>query len=196
LLNGYSGHTPPHFRILESAMVREDPSALLFFTRGRPLIIVVNGRSDENGDALRFVRGIEGIEEHGSSTAGSIFVLPARPRGQVAATGQPLAVASTTRQPQEHVILDLGRPEIVRTIAFPVRWHYQEMSGRLAIDASDDGTTWKRVWDDWTAAPALAGALEDQKEVPFRVTLPDIRARYLRVHPAPPWLERELAVYR
>ena len=196
LLNGYSGHTPPHFRILEAAMTREDPSALLFFARGRPLIIVVNGRSDENGDALRFVRRIEGIEEHGSSTAGSIFVLRARPRGRIATPGQRLAVATVTRQPQEHVVLDLGHPEIVRTLAFPVRWHYQEMGSRLAVDTSDDGTTWNRVWDDWTAAPALAGALEDQREVPFRITLPDVRARYLRVHPAPPWMERELAVYR
>ena len=195
-LNGYSGHTPPHFRILESAVRREDPSSLLFFTRGRPLIIVVNGRSDENGDMLRFVRRLEGIEEHGSSTAGSIFVLRARPMGRTAPLGDRLPIAAVTMQPQEHAVLDLGHSEIVRTVAFPVRWHYQEMGSRLAVEASDDGMTWKTVWEDWTAAPALAGALENQKEVPFRITVPDVQARYLRVHPAPPWIERELSVFK
>jgi hypothetical protein len=195
-LNGYSGHTPPHFRILESAVRREDPSSLLFFARGRPLIIVVNGQSDENGDMLRFVRALEGVEEHGSSTAGSIFVLRARPKGQTAPAGARLPIAAVTRQPREHVVLDLGHSDIIRTVAFPVRWHYDEMGSRLAVEASDDGTTWKTVWEDWTAAPALAGALENQKDVPFRITLPDVQARYLRVHPAPPWLERELSVFR
>jgi hypothetical protein len=196
LLNGYSGHTPPHFRILESAVRREDPSSLLFFARGRPLIIVVNARSDENGDILRFVRGLEGVEPRGSSTAGSTFVLPARPRGQVAAVGERLPIAAVTREPREHAVFDLGLPQIVRTVAFPLRSHYDEMGSRIAIEASEDGSAWRTVWENWTAAPALAGALEDQKDVPFRITLPDVRARYLRVHPAPQWLERDLAVYR
>ncbi|MEO6212540.1 MAG: hypothetical protein ABIP65_02825 [Vicinamibacterales bacterium] len=196
LLNGYSGHVPPHFRILESAVRREDPSSLLFFARGRPLIIVVNGRSEENGDMLRFVRTLDGIQAHGGSTAGSIFVLPARARGQVAGRGNRLPIAALTPQAQEHAVLDLGRPEIVRTVAFPVRWHYTEMGSRLAIEASDDGIRWRTVWEDWTAAPALAGALENQTEVPFRITLPDVSARYLRIHPAPPWMTRELSVYR
>ena len=196
LVNGYSGHAPPHFGVLASAVRRKDPSSLLFFARGRPLIIVVNGRSDENGDMLRFVSGLDGVEPHGSSNAGSIFVLPARPRGQAAAIGERLPIAAVTREAREHAVFDLGRAEIVRTVAFPVRQHYQEMGSRLAIEASDDGSTWRTVWEGWTAAPALAGALEDQKEVPFRITLPDVTARYLRVHPAPPWVERELGVYR
>jgi len=195
-LNGYSGHTPPHFRMLESAVRREDPSALQFFARGRPLVIVVNGKADENGDMLRFVRSLEGIDEYGTSTAGSVFVLPARPRGLIAGIGQRLPIAAVTSESREHAVVDLGRREILRTIAFPVRWHYQEMGSRLAVEASDDGTTWRTVWEDWTAAPAIAGALEDQKEAPFRLRLPDVEARYLRIHPAPPWLVRELTVYR
>jgi hypothetical protein len=31
--------------------------------------------------------------------------------------------------------------------------------------------------------------------VPVRLTLPDVPARYIRVHPAPRWLEREIAAY-
>jgi hypothetical protein len=196
LLNGYSGHTPPHFRMLETAIRRGDPSALEFFARGRPLIIVVNGKADESGDMLRFVRSLDGIEEHGSSTAGSVFVLRPRARGPVAGHGERVAVAAVTATGQEHAVIDLGRRQIVRTVEFPVRWHFQEMGGRLAVEISDDGTQWTTVWEDWTAALALAGALEDQKTAPFRITLPDVAARYLRVHPAPPWLTRELAVYR
>jgi hypothetical protein len=97
---------------------------------------------------------------------------------------------------QEHAVIDLGRREIIRTVAFPVRWHFDEMGARFAVETSDDGAQWTIAWDGWTAAVAIAGALEDQKDAPFRITLPDVQARYLRVHPAPPWLSRELAVYR
>ena len=51
------------------------------------------------------------------------------------------------------------------------------------------------AWESWTGGPALAGALENALENPVRITLPDVTARYLRIHPAPRWLARELTVY-
>ena len=70
-------------------------------------------------------------------------------------------------------------------IEFPVRWHFLELGERMAVEASGDGTTWKTVWEDWTGGRALAGALENQQLVPFRIPLPDVSTRYLRIHPAP-----------
>lgn len=195
LINGYSGHTPPHYRILESALYREDPSVLDFFARGRPLIIAVNGQADENGDVLRFVRTLPGIQAHGSSSAGNVFLLPPRPRGREAGVGEALQVASVSSEARRHAVVDLGRPQIVRAVGFPVRWHFDEMGRRLAVETSNDAVAWQPVWEDWTGAPALAAALEDQKVVPFRIILPDVSARYLRIHPAPDWMTRELSVY-
>jgi hypothetical protein len=195
LINGYSGHTPPHFRILESALRRDDPTALEFFARGRALVIIVNGRADANGDVLRFVRTLRGIEEQGSSAAGSVFVLPPRPRERIAGFGEQLAIAGITPEPREHAVIDLGRVHIVRGISFPLRWHFDETGTHFGVEASGDGHTWSTVWLDWIGALALTGALENQKEVPVRITLPDVTARYLRIHPAPKWMTRELSVH-
>jgi hypothetical protein len=63
------------------------------------------------------------------------------------------------------------------------------------VEASDDGTNWRSVWLDWTGGLAMAGALKDPRTVPMRIPLPDVRARYLRVHPAPKWMIPELTVY-
>ena len=42
LINGYSGHTPPHYAIFSLALRRGDPSAIMELARGRPIIISVN----------------------------------------------------------------------------------------------------------------------------------------------------------
>lgn len=195
LVNGYSGHTPPHYRILESALRREDPTAIDFFAQGRPLVIVVDGRSDVNGDMQRFVRSLPGVQEQGGSGAGLVFVVPAKPRERMPATGERLEPAIVRTEAREHAVIDLGRRQIVRAVGFPLRWHYDELGVRLAVEASDDGTRWSAVWEGWTAALAITGALEDQKTVPVRITLPDVNTRFLRIHPAPRWLVRELSVY-
>ncbi|MCP5804538.1 hypothetical protein NL322_28585, partial [Klebsiella pneumoniae] len=46
LVNGYSGHTPPHYTVLTTALDRGDPSVLLELARGRPLVILLNDRLD------------------------------------------------------------------------------------------------------------------------------------------------------
>ncbi|HXG57042.1 MAG TPA: hypothetical protein VNJ03_16815 [Vicinamibacterales bacterium] len=195
LVNGYSGHTPPHYRILGSALRREDPSAIDFFAQGRPLVVVVDGRSDVNGDMQRFVRSLPAVQEQGGSSAGSVFVVPAKARDRMPAIGARIAPAAVRTEAREHVIIDLGRAQVVRAVGFPLRWHYDELGARLAVEASGDGVGWNPAWEGWTAALAIAGALEDQKTVPIRITLPDVNTRYLRIHPAPHWMVRELSVY-
>ena len=53
---------------------------------------------------------------------------------------------------------------------------------------------WTLAWDGWTAGAVVSGALEDQVVIPVRFPLPDLNARYLRIHPAPIWLIQELRV--
>ena len=103
----------------------------------------------------------------------------------------PAAVSSAA----DDVVLDLAGPRTVRTIGFALRWHYAELATRLTIDASMDRVTWSTVWNDWTGAPVIAAALLDPVLVPVRLTIPDVQARYLRVRPAPRWMQREIAAY-
>ncbi len=195
LLSGYSGHFPPHLRIFASALERDDPSSVRYFAAGRPVIITVNHRYDPYGWSLRFIRSLPGIVEHGGSAAGSVFVLPAHPRARTGKTGAALPITSIKEEAREHAVIDLGETQLVREVTFPVRWHFDKMAPRIEVEASADGVIWQSVWLDWTGGPAIAGAIEDPREGPLRIPLPDVRARYLRIHPAPRWMLSELRVY-
>ncbi len=193
IINGYSGHFPPHYRILSQALRRRDPSPIVELARGRPLVIFIDDRFDPSGEFRLLVSSLPGIVTAGGGSAGSMFLFAAQPRERVAAGGTTLA-ATSTPLPREHVLFDLGRTQTIRMVEFPVRWHFLELGERLAVEASADGNTWQTVWEDWTGGRALAGALEDQQVVPFRIPLTDISTRFLRIHPAPPWMVREMRI--
>lgn len=193
LINGYSGHMPPHYAILSLALRRGDPSALLELARGRPLIILVSGRSDPSGELQRLVEALPGIERRYISSGGNTYVLPAQARERVARGGPPLPY-TVTEEAREHVVFDLGDERVARTIEFPLRWRYGEMGLRLAVEVSKDRETWTTAWQGFTAGAAVAGALESPLEVPVRLPLADVRARFIRIHPAPAWMWRELRV--
>jgi hypothetical protein len=193
IINGYSGHTPPHYRIFAMAIRRGDPSVISEISGGRPLLISVNDALDRDGAIRRLVEGLPGIEARGGSGGGALFVLPPSPVGRVAPAGD--AWPANIVRADDAVVLDLGQQRTVRTMAFPVRWHYGELATRLTMEASIDRASWSTVWEDWTGAPTLRAALADPVVVPIRLTLPDIHARFIRVRPAPLWMQREIAAY-
>ncbi len=194
LVNGYSGHVPPHYAVLWHALRRNDPSALVELARGRPLIIVVHDRIDTGGAMRRLVESLPGIQAHSTSGVGGLFVLPAQASARVP-DGGTLLPATVREMPPHYAVIDLRVERVVRTIEFPLRWHTAELERRLAIDGSLDGTTWRVIGEEWTGGAALAGALRDPREIPVRFALPDVSVRYLRIHPAAAWLSRELRVY-
>jgi hypothetical protein len=194
IINGYSGHTPPHYVILSIALRRGDASVITELARGRTLVILVRPTFDPGGDMEALVRELPGIEFLGGSSGGQMYVLPALPARRVAPDGE-MWTAMVREAGRETIEIDLGQSRVVRTIGFPLRWHYREIDRRIGIQGSIDGQAWSTLWEDWTGGPALAGALIDPLEVPVRITVPDVTTRYLRVHPAPPWLRQELRVY-
>jgi hypothetical protein len=194
LVNGYSGHVPPHYRILTTGLRRGDPTMLTTLAARRPLVVSVHAAHDGDGHFRRVVESVPGVEPLGVTNAGRLFLVPAQPHAPVPPPGDALPY-TLTEQADEIAQLDLGSPRVVRLLAFPLRWHYQVLHGRMEIRTSDDGEMWTTVWLDWTGGLALRGALEDQIEAPLRITLPDVRARYLRVRPLPRVLMEEIAVY-
>jgi hypothetical protein len=172
---------------------RDDPSIALELARGRPLLIIVSDGSDPAHDWRRYVEGLPGIEARGTGSGGRIYVLPAQPAARMPAAGSILPAVAMEIAP-ERIELDLGSVQTIRAVEFAVRWHYRELGERIAIEASGDRATWSIAWEDWTGGPALAAAIASPLLVPVRIALPDVRARYLRIHPAPEWLARELKV--
>jgi hypothetical protein len=194
IVNGYSGHIPPHYAILSIALRHKDPSVITELARRRPLLISVNQALDADGNMQDLVRGLPGVEPQGGSSGGALFFLPALPASRTAPTGEALP-ASIRDSGRDAIDLDLGQPKLVRTIGFDLRWRYRELEPRIAIETSLDGQHWLTAWEDWTGGPAMAASLVDPLATPVRLTIPDVTARYVRVHPVPPWMRRELRVY-
>jgi hypothetical protein len=193
LVSGYSGHVPPHYSILSTALRREDASPLRELARGRSLVIVVDDRRDSGGDFRRLVRGLPGVEQHQVTGAGEVYLLPPTPQERAAARG--VFWSARIEELARGRRIDLGAVRTIRTIEFSMRDRYVSLHTRMAFEASIDGANWSTVWEDWTGGPAVAAALRDAREAPVRITLPDVAARYLRFGPAPEWLWREIRVY-
>jgi hypothetical protein len=194
LVNGYSGHVPPHYRILTAGLRRGDPTILTTLAARRPLLVSVSAGLDRDGHFQRVVESVPGVESLGVTSAGRLFAIPPQPLPPTPPGGEPLPY-TWGEASDEIALLDLGAVRVVRLVEFPLRWHYAVLHGRMEIRASEDGEAWATVWLDWTGGLALRGALENQLEVPLRFTLPDVRARYLRVRPLPRVLMHEITVY-
>jgi hypothetical protein len=194
LINGYSGHVPRHYRLLRDALRRGDHTVLQVMAARRPLLVSIHADDNRDGHFQEVVATVPGTEFLGVTSAGQLFRIPPQPLASAPPAGAPLPYA-LSEPAAEIAQLDLGSPQVVRLIEFPLRWRYELLHGRMEVRASDDGETWTNVWLDWTGGLALRGALEDQLEVPLRIVLPDVRARYLRVRPLPRVLMEEIAVY-
>lgn len=192
LVNGHSGYVPPHYWILIQAVRGGDPSPLVELARSRPLVVVVNDRLDPSRDLRNLLESVPGITRAVSGNAGTTYLLPAQPQRRVDLAG-PALQAVATALPRSQTLLDFGRAQTVRTIEFPLRENYSAFP-RIGIEASMDGRTWTILWEDWLGGLAVAGALDDPQLVPIRITLPDVTARYLRIHPTPNWLLRDLRI--
>jgi hypothetical protein len=193
LVNGYSGHVPPHYDILGQALRRQDPSPLVELARGRNLLILVAERHDPAGAFRRLVESIPGVTRGHVTGAGVSYLLSAQPHLR-RPLGGAVHQAAATLLPREHAVLDLGAPRVVRALEFPLRRRYPDVGRRFAIEVSGNGLDWTTAWEGWTGGTALAGALEDQVRVAMRFGLPDVTTRYLRIHPAPAWLVQDLIV--
>jgi hypothetical protein len=189
--SGYSGHRPPHVFVLSASLYHGDPSALMLLAQERPLIIAVDDRHDHDGELDRLVRALPGVEHHATTGAGRMYVLPRMPRVRVAEPGAELPSMLQLEQGR----IDLGAERIVRTIAFDMRYRFLDLETRMAAETSLDGTAWTTAWEGWTGAPAFAAMLRDARAAPVRLTLPDVKARYVRFAPAPQWLWREVRFY-
>jgi hypothetical protein len=187
VINGYSGYFPTHYRILGFALARGDRSVLRRLAQSRPVAIIVNTPFGSHPELVSLVDGTPG------TSAGAIYILPAQPQPREAESGEPYAT-TVREEPREHTVFDLGSVKTVRLVEFPLRWHYNELGERLAIEVSSDGREWTTAWEDWTGATALSGALRDERVVPMRFTLPDVAARFVRIHPAPRWMYREATI--
>jgi hypothetical protein len=186
LINGYSGHFPPHHALLARSLRRGDPTTLRYLAAGRPLVVLVHRAHDGNGQWRGLVESVGGVVQE-ESGLGPVFVIPPQPSEQPPPSGVVLP-STATPAPGGYAAVDLGREQIVRGLEIDLGSKYEDLAPRSRIDVSVDGNNWTPAWEGWTGGPALAGTLEDPRRAPLRLPLPDVSARYVRIRPAPPWV--------
>jgi hypothetical protein len=193
IVNGYSGHTPPYYGLLTNFLRRRDPSILTYFARQRQVAVVVHRDHDQTGEWRALVQQAGGVLQE-ESGLGPVYVIPARPRERTPPFGE--AIPGTPVENEAgYAAIDLGSEQLVRGITVNLYWRDTEVGPQMTVETSTDGINWIKAWEDWIGEPALAAALSNFRQVPMRIGFPDVRARYIRVTPAPPWVSREITAY-
>ncbi len=217
-----SGYDPPHYATLQHGLNARDPEVLLALASFGPIEVVVNKEQDPGGEIERYVRGIEGVEAAGGDGARSFYRLPeVTPRASD--VGERLDIASVRASssrleltsalddsltttwiagPQragEWIAADLGAAREVGGIVMALGADPQGFPRQVAIEASEDGASWRTLWQGGTIGEALVAAVRSPREVPMTFTFEPVSARFLRLRlladdPAP-WKVAELRVH-
>jgi hypothetical protein len=195
LANGYSGHFPPHYNVLSLSLARGDTSGLTYLARRRPLVIIINDLLDPGHSYREMIQAMPGIQSHGVTAGGSMFLLPAQPEPRVPPVGP--ALPAKARDAGRYLMeFDLGAVHGLSAIEFPLRTRYIDFAQRIRVETSEDGHAWQEAWVGWTGAMAVEATLADPALAPIRIPIPGARARYVRVYPASTWMKEELVVRR
>jgi hypothetical protein len=210
IVNGYSGHTPPHYRLLELLVNQGDPMALEALGLERPIVKVENGvvvgRVDaalepprdigrcgddynwgrEAADSL-LVHAIVRVSEDGRDV--TYTLQDGEPDTGWRSTGdQSVGMSLDVLHAQQRICglaLELG----VWPLQFPRRFEIIDLDGDVSRPL-------------WTGAPAhlaVRGALRCQKTVPIAIPLQPVETSRLRLRlleaADSPWWISELKVF-
>ena len=146
LVNGYSGHFPPHYKILSLSLAR-------LRSDGALLPRAAAAARDRRNDRVRSEPQLQGhgrevcraSSRHGASGAGSVFLLPAQPAPREPPIGP--ALPATVRDAGRYLLeFDLGEARLLSALAFPLRRRYEELA---RAPAHRD----VRGWPDVDASP-------------------------------------------
>ena len=96
LVNGYSGHTPPHYARLMTSLSGGDPDALAFLTPGRPLVVIVHRQHDAAGAWSALVERAGGVL-HEEGDIGPLYVVPSKAQLPTTNSQLPREASSTRR---------------------------------------------------------------------------------------------------
>ena len=194
LLNGYTGHIPPHYAVLTYALARGDTSILTALARNGPLAIVINDRADAGRGFHKLIETIPGVSLETVSSVGPVFRLAARPEHSPSAPPGAILTHRVTNTENQRLVVELESEQEIAAVEFDLRGRLKDLGERLLIEGSNDGAVWRQIWLGWTGELVFDATLRDPQRVPVQIPIDGIRVRSLRLYPAPDWLARELRI--
>jgi len=221
-VNGYSGWGPSYYTALVGAARAESDAMLTPFLRLGDLHVVVAQ------DALRLRALIEqqpGVTRVASDHARVVYRVPARHgAGLPRPAGQQLPLRDLRSQCSSELLskvmdrdetsvwqcglwderqaltIDLGDVHTVGAVVNDLGTQSWLFPSALAVETSEDGTSWTPAWSGTVLDRAILAAMEDPTRMRIVVDFPPRQARYVRMRAASggndaPWTIAELEVW-
>ncbi|MFN7971542.1 MAG: discoidin domain-containing protein [Acidobacteriota bacterium] len=203
VVNGYSGHQPPHYPALVEGLARLDPAVIAVLRQAGLANLVVapapHGKRDRKAAVLR---AVPDARLAGASAGFQLFELPPVPRDPRPVLGPPVPIARLEASPATELplatdgrldttwmgpqadgtelLIDLGAPVEVAAVVL-----YQGAFASLfPLDASVDAELAgeaTEVWHGSTIAATVEGALTDPRAVPVVASFAPRRADRIRI---------------
>jgi hypothetical protein len=204
MVNGFSGHTPPHYYPLSTGLRAHDEGALEAVAETGAVAVLLHHGADLRGQWARVLAAsprARFVRREGSQ---SLYLLsrPLPPRR----TGRPLRIASIradsnaervalmrdgdprTRwhsiRPQEGgevVEVRLAVEADVEAVVLSLGPYRDDGPRRLAIETSRDGALWHLAWSGSGHAASVRGALQEPRLLPARFDIDVHAASYVRL---------------
>lgn len=205
VVNGYSGYFPPHYPALRIGLDALEDDVLTHLARRGVSDVVINASDDPAGVWRRYVSEHQGAQvvcvegrqtryrlsaasdttsQETATTLPITAIVPNVNEGSIAKMTDGDRTTRWESGPQnEHVVVevDLGTIRSVTAIELKLGPFVEDFPRRLAIDVSEDGTSWREVWRGGSAGLAFVAASSDPSDVPLRYELGGARARRLRM---------------
>lgn len=206
VINGVSGYDPPHYGLLQVGLNSQDPSVLPALASLGPLDVIVNRADDVDGKWAAYVTAVPGVErthDDGVRTAfrvpdvadPSVAIGPAWPIVVVEFTGAPVPSnartaadgdldTTWTTAPQIEglsLVLDMGVARSVAGASLALGSSIGAYPRRMAVEVSNDGTTWTTAWEGAGLGPTIAGIMRTPRESRVVLSFSTTTARYVRL---------------
>ena len=100
----------------------------------------------------------------------------------------------------EEVLVDLGSPQVVRTLVLGMGAFSFGFPRELTIETSHDEQRWQTIWRGETDVLTIRAAILAPEVVPVAIDVESVTARYVRLRqtgkdPTVPWWIAELEIY-
>ena len=206
IVNGYSGHAPPHYWVLRHGLQRRQHGTLDVLAGIGVRTVRIDRMLDRRSSHEQFVARYPGARLLAQDAREAVYRLPPHrdltrpePLGHelmIESVSSPTHPNSVQRAvdrsletrweggPQtqgQELLIRLSRARALGTVVTKLGPFASDFPRRLAIAVSVDGDTWEEVWNGPTDTVALVGALQHPKQVPLVLPLGDKVGRYIRL---------------
>jgi hypothetical protein len=222
VLNGYSGHSPPSYGILHTALRKGEAGVLASLPGGKSLVVVIDRARESNGEWDRQLAALPATRLLGEEGHRRFYLLGvAEPPAPLSGDPLPIRTVRASRNPAaaghlvdgdqrtywatgqrqkpgDDIVVELGSPRRVRGIVLSLGSDYLGAPRHLLVEASPDGIHWQAAWQGETGPLVFASSLRTPQHISIDIPTGNVFGRFLRLTETRrdplAWMMREISV--